>query len=196
MQENIYAAPEADLTSTDENSVQPAFYIVAPAKFLTLYFFTFSLYGLYWHFKNWKQYKIAYNDADPMPIMRAIFSIFFTHSLFSVIDMRIKDKGKEFTWKPAVWATIGVIALLASRIIDRVTASGSMTTAIEFVPLPLMIVYGLVLLKAQRAINVSCNDPDGRSNSNITLANCVWIFLGAIVLALALIGLFLPDDYS
>lgn len=196
MQENIYAAPEAVLISTDEDTVQPAFYIVSPAKFLTLYFFTFSLYGLYWHYKNWKQYKIAYSDDEPMPIMRGIFSIFFTHSLFSVIDMRIKDKGKEFTWNPNLWATVGVIALLASRIIDRVTASGSYTTAIEFVPIPLMILYGLVLLKAQRAINISCNDPDGRSNSNFTLANCVWIFLGSIILALALIGLFLLADYA
>lgn len=195
MQENIYAAPEADLTSIDEDSVQPAFYVVSPAKFLTLYFFTFSLYGLYWHYKNWKQYKIAYHDDEPMPIMRAIFSIFFTHALFAVIDSRIKDKEKEFTWKPNLWATIGVIALLASRIIDRVTASGSFTTAIEFVPIPLMIVYGLVLLKAQRAINISCNDPSGKSNSTITLANCAWIFLGSIILAFALIGLFMPADY-
>jgi hypothetical protein len=196
MQENIYAAPEADLTSSDEDAVQAAFYVVSPAKFLTLYFFTFSLYGLYWHYKNWKQYKIAYNDHDPMPIMRAIFSIFFTHALFAVIDSRIRAKEKEFTWKPNLWATIGVIALLTSRIIDRVTASGSFTTAIEFAPIPLMIVYGLVLLKAQRAINISCNDPYGRSNSNFTLANCVWIFLGSIILALVLIGLFLPADYS
>jgi len=196
MQENIYAAPEADLTSTDEDAVQPAFYIVAPAKFLTLFFFTFSLYGFYWHYKNWKQYKIAYDDNQPMPIMRAIFSIFFTHALFAVIDSRIKDKGKEFTWTPSLWATIGVIALLVSRIIDRVTASGSFTTAIEFVPIPLMILYGWVLLEAQHAINISCNDPRGKSNSTITLANCVWIFFGSIILALALIGLFLPEDYS
>ncbi|MDZ4261658.1 MAG: hypothetical protein U1B30_04910 [Pseudomonadota bacterium] len=196
MQENIYAAPEADLTSTNEDSVQPAFYVVSPAKFLTLYFFTFSLYGLYWHYKNWKQYKIAYGDDAPMPIMRAIFSVFFTHALFGVIDMRIKDKEKEFTWKPNLWATIGVIALLGSRFIDRFTASGAFTTALEFAPIPLMIVYGLVLLKAQRAINISCNDPDGRSNNNFTLANCVWIFVGTILLLLAMIGLFLPDDYA
>jgi len=196
MQENIYAAPEADLTSPNKDSIQPAFYVVSPAKFLTLYFFTFSLYGLYWHYKNWKQYKIAYDDDAPMPIMRAIFSIFFTHALFGVIDMRIKDKEKEFTWKPNLWATVGVIALLGSRFIDRFTASGALTTALEFAPIPLMIVYGLVLLKAQRAINISCNDPDGRSNSNFTLANCVWIFVGTILLLLAMIGLFLPDDYA
>jgi hypothetical protein len=194
MQENIYAAPEAVLINADEDAVQPAFYIVSPAKFLTLYFFTFSFYGLYWHYKNWKQYKIAYRDDEPMPIMRAIFSIFFTHSLFSVVDMRIKDKGKEFTWNPTLWAAVGVIALLAARIIDRVTASGSYTTAIEFVPIPLMILYGLVLLKAQRAINISCNDPNGRSNSNYTLANCAWVFAGAIILVLVSIGLFLLAD--
>lgn len=196
MQENIYAAPGTALTSTDEDSVQPAFYVVSPAKFLTLYFLTFSFYGLYWHYRNWSQYKIAYDDHEPMPIMRAIFSVFFTHALFSVIDMRIKGEGKDFKWKPAMWATIGVVSLLASRLIDRVTASDSMNTLIEFVPIPLMILYGLVLLKAQLAINISCNDPKGKSNRSITLANCVWIFLGSIILALVLIGLFMPADYE
>lgn len=194
MEENIYAAPEATLTNTDADSVEPAFYVVSTAKFLTLFFFTFSLYGLYWHFKNWKQYKIAYDDHTPMPIMRSIFSIFFTHALFAAIDTRLRMKEKAFSWKPNLWATIAVIALLASRIIDRLTASGSLTTAIEFVPIPLMVIYGFALLQAQYAINISCNDPEGKSNSNFTLANCVWIFLGSIFLALIAIGLLLPAD--
>lgn len=196
MQENIYAAPEASLTTTSEDSVTAAFYVVSPAKFLTLYFLTLGFYGLYWHYRQWKQYKIFYDDSDPMPIMRAIFSIFFTHTLFSVIDMRIKDQQKEFSWKPAVLATVAVISLLVARVIDRVTADGSMSEPIEFVPFPLMILYGFVLLKAQRAANVSCNDPEGASNRNFTLANCVWIFVGAIVLTLGLIGTFMLDDFS
>ncbi|MDF3013351.1 MAG: hypothetical protein K0Q78_1555 [Cellvibrio sp.] len=195
MQENIYAAPEANLATATGSSVEPAFYVVSPVKFLMLYFFTFSFYGLYWHYKNWSQYKIFYRDSEPMPIMRAIFSIFFTHGLFSVIDMRIKDQQRDYSWNPTVWATIGVIALLGARLIDRFTASGSMSEPIEFVPFPLIIVYGIVLLKAQCAINMSCNDPGGKSNSNFTLANCAWIFFGTIFYCLTLIGLFLLDDF-
>ncbi len=194
MQENIYAAPEAALTEPEDNSVQPVFYVVSPAKFITLYIVTFSLYGLYWHYKNWQQYKIYYNDNTPMPIMRAIFSIFFTHGLFSVVDMQIKSQQKDFAWKPNVWATVAVIALLASRIINQVTSSGSMSEPIEFLPIPLMVLYGVVLLKAQRAINLGCNDPSGRSNSKFTFANCVWIFFGVAIIALALLGIFLPNN--
>lgn len=129
-----------------------------------------------------------------MPVMRGIFSIFFTHALFSIVDMRIKAEQKDFQWNPGMWATFGVIALLVSNIIDRIPASGAMGTLFEFLPLPLTLVYGLVLLKAQRAINVSCNDPEGKSNRVITWANCIWIFLGAGLLTLALLGIFLPGE--
>jgi hypothetical protein len=193
MQDNIYAAPEAALTDTEVAATQPAFYIVSPAKLLALFFFTFGFYGFYWHFKNWKLYKLAYQDDAPMPIMRAIFSIFLTHALFTVIDARIKEKAVDYQWQPGLWAAIAVIALLASRIIDRVTADGTFSTALEFVPFPLMILYGLVLLRVQFAINASCDDPQGKSNSNFTLANCVWIFFGAAFFSLIIIALLLPD---
>ena len=192
MQENIYAAPEASLETLEESPAEKAFYVVSTTKFLVMYFLTFGIYGMYWHYKNWAQYKIAYDDNEPMPIMRAIFSIFFTHSLFSVVDMRIKDKGKEFSWNPNLWATVAVIALLGGRIIDRVFADGTFTNPIEFIPLVLMVVYGFVLLKAQRAINIACNDPDGASNRSITFVNCIWIFFGTLFLSLVVIGLLLP----
>ncbi|WP_049631642.1 hypothetical protein [Cellvibrio sp. pealriver] len=194
MEENIYAAPEATLTNTEADSVEQAFYVVSTAKFLTLFFFTFSLYGLYWHFKNWKQYKIAYDDHEPMPIMRAIFSIFFTHALFFAIDMRLKQLKTNFNWDPSTWATIAVISVFISPIIDHFAETNPAVGVIDFVSLVLMAIYGFALFKAQRAINISCNDPTGSSNSNFTFANCVWIFFGSIILTLALIGIFVPDD--
>lgn len=190
MQENIYATPESSLDNPEQSPVEHAFYVVSVPKFLTLYFFTFGFYGFYWHYKNWAQYKIAYADKSPMPFWRAVFSLFFTHSLFNTIDTRLMEKGIDFKWNPTVWATIAVVAQLASRIIDRVTADGDMTTPIEYAPFPLMIVYGLVLLKAQRVINLSCMDPDGNSNRTFTLANCAWIFLGAVIFSLIAVVIF------
>lgn len=194
MQDNIYAAPEANLVDTEAGAVNLAFYVVSPVKFFTLFFFTLGLYGVYWHYKNWTLYKAAYNDHKPIPVMRAIFSVFFTHSLFSAIDRRITDTGKDFKWNASAWAAIGVTALVVSNIIDRIPAAGAMGELFAFMPIPLTLVYGLALLKAQRAINVSCNDPQGKSNRAITWANCIWIFLGAILFTLALLGVFLPGD--
>jgi hypothetical protein len=194
MQENIYAAPEANLVDTDVASVKPAFYVVSPVKFFTLFFFTLGMYGVYWHYKNWALYKVAYDDRDPMPVMRAIFSVFFTHTLFSVIDIRLKAEEKDFAWNPGLWATLGVAALLASNIIDRIPAAGAVGDLLAFMPIPLTFLYGFALFKAQRAINVSCNDPQGKSNRSITWANCIWIFLGAALLTLALLGVFLPGE--
>ena len=196
MQENIYAAPEAVLTNTEADAVQPAFYVVSPAKFITLYIFTFSFYSFYWHFKNWKQYKIAYDDHEPMPIMRAIFSIFFTHALFSVVDVRLKDKTTNFTWMPTLWATLAVISLIAERIINQITFDGLYSGIIVFMPLPLMLIYGLSLLQAQLAINSSCNDPEGKFNRNFSVANCVWIFVGTIFYSLIVVSIFLPDTLA
>ena len=80
MQENVYAVPESNLEILPE-SPRHMFYVVSKIKFLVLFFATFSLYGVYWNFKNWSLYKNYHND-DIWPIMRAIFSVFFTHSLF------------------------------------------------------------------------------------------------------------------
>ena len=161
---------------------------------MVLYIFTLGFYGFYWHFKNWKQLKIAYDDHEPMPIMRSLFSIFFTHALFNVIDMRIKDKEIDFTWRPNFWATLAVISLIAERIISQLTADDTNVSIIGLLPFLLMLIYGYTLLQAQYAINASCSDPQGKSNSHFTLFNCIWIFLGSILLSLILIGLFLPTE--
>jgi hypothetical protein len=82
------------------------------------------VYGFYWHGKNWGNTSWLCDDDEAMPIMREMFSVFFIHSLFSVTDMRIIEKEKGCKWKPIVWATIGVMTLLASRVIDRRPVAG------------------------------------------------------------------------
>jgi hypothetical protein len=50
-----------------------------------------------------------------------------------------------------------------------------------------------LLLSAQHKINLSCDDPDGDSNSRLTNANYGWIGLGLIFWLFAILGFILPS---
>ncbi len=104
MQENVYAVPESILNDSQVVPVRQMFYVVSKTKFLVLFFCTFGMYSLYWHFKNWKQYKDYHKDRI-IPALRAIFSIFFTHSLFSEVDGVLKRSEKKFDWDPTSCAS-------------------------------------------------------------------------------------------
>ena len=67
------------------------------------------------------------------------------------------------------------------------TEIGSPVT--DFLGLLLLVSAGWALYKGQGAINTACNDPEGRTNSTITVANIVWIILGALFWGLVLIGI-------
>ena len=120
--DNVYKPPEANLIR--ENSFaedDSVFYVVAPKKFFLLYIGTLGLYGLYWFYKNWSQYK-AYENLSLWPVPRAIFSIFFTHSLFRYINEELMNKKVNTTWNHATAATMFVIVTIisnADRVFDK-----------------------------------------------------------------------------
>lgn len=184
MQENVYAVPESNLEVLPVPT-QHMFYVVSKKKFLILFFSTFSLYGIYWNFKNWSLYKKYHND-NMWPIMRAIFSVFFTHSLFSEIDSRLKKINTEFSWNASVTATFVVIVLILSNVIDRI--AGYTEDWVMLLVFPILIIHGGLLLKAQVAINIACEDQKGATNSKLTLLNWVWIVIGSLFAATAIGG--------
>jgi hypothetical protein len=67
------------------------FYAVSQKKFLIMYIGTLGLYSVYWFYKHWSLYKKSENE-EMWPIMRSIFQIFFTHSLFSLFEMKYQNK--------------------------------------------------------------------------------------------------------
>ncbi len=188
MQENVYAIPESNI-DTLQIPVRQMFYVVSKTKFLVLFFCTFGLFSIYWHFKNWKLYK-SYHNENMMPVMRAIFSVFFTHALFSVVDMRIKDLNKEFVWNHSLYATLVVTVVILSNILDRVSSYSSYEW-ISILVLPLLILHGWLLAKAQAAINICCEDPLGISNNQFTWLNWIWILLGGLFVLTVIFGVVL-----
>lgn len=178
MNDNPYETPESDLgVTTNENNTQ--FYVVSIKKFTILFFITLGLYSIYWFYKNWKEHKV-YSGKNIWPVPRAIFAIFFTHSLFSEVQSALKSKNKIFEWSPGNLATAYVALAIVSQILERMSMKeiGSpISDLLSILVLPLMY---MPLVKAQKAINFSQDDPNGIANKSFTGANYVWIILGVL----------------
>ena len=187
MSDNIYAAPDSSLQLTSEPPAIQEFYVVSKLKFYILFYTTIGLYGVYWNYKNWAQYKIA-NNEDLWPIARAIFSLLFTHALYSIVDMRVTERDKNYKWHPNLWATLVVISLVLDNILGRMELTSALVYVFIFINI---FVRGVFVFQAQAAINIACNDSQGESNKKLTWINFLWIIPGTILLLLIFIGVFI-----
>lgn len=187
MTDEIYKPPESDLTSGLEQ--QPhRFFIVSKPKLAVLYLATLGLYLIYWFYSNWRNFRDA-TGQKLWPVPRAIFYIFFTHSLFNKVDGSLKRRETEFAWSPNLLATLFVILSIAGNVLDRLSFKEIGSPYTDVVSIALLPLSLLILLKAQQAINLSQDDPEGSSNSRFTVFNYLWIVLGLAFWALVALGL-------
>ena len=188
MSESIYAPPEAEIAVTAIE--EDAFYVVSPKKFFLLSVLTFDLYFVYWFYRNWRQVKRSTGESM-IPPLRGFFFIFFTHSLFRIVDEKIKSLGKSFAWSPGTLATIVVILSIVTNISDRLSSSNIGSPLTDFIGIALVPIIPAIMLTAQRAVNMACGDEEGVSNSSLTLANWVWMVIGGLLWLLVIAGLYL-----
>lgn len=176
---NPYQPPQAHVADA-EVDVEQALYVVAPAKFLILTIATANLYIVYWFYKNWAMLNRKQNAYWPVP--RAIFALFFTHSLFGEIEARRQRNGQPFVWSPRFLATIYVTCIVGTIVLSQINAysGGHHTAAVQVVNLLLIVPQIWVIYSAQKASNAAENDPRGGRNAMITAANIVWIVIGAL----------------
>ncbi|OUS00661.1 hypothetical protein A9Q81_10250 [Gammaproteobacteria bacterium 42_54_T18] len=186
MSDSFYSAPESEV-ELDEVREEGEFYVVSTLKFTVLYISTLGIYALYWFYRNWTVHKIK-QGLDIWPIPRAIFAIFYIHSLFNNVNNKLKDSGSDFSWKSDVMATLFIVLSIASSVCDRLADSEIGLPYITFVSLIILPFTFYILLKAQKAINTAENDPAGSTNSSITALNCLWIFLGLLIWVAAIVG--------
>ena len=186
MSDNVYSAPDAKLINEASVDVPP-FYVVGSRKFWILFFASFSLYLFYWFYKNWSNYRLR-SDVTMWPVPRAIFSIFFTHSLFRKIDNTLQEAGASYSWSPRDMASLYVFLTITSSICSRLADNeiGLPYTLIAYMlAVPLV---GWPIFSAQKAANIACEDPRGHSNNRMTAANIVWIVIFGLLWALAIFG--------
>ncbi len=186
MESDAYQTPQADLSTT--SFTETAYYIVSLKKFLILFLSTLGMYGVYWFYKNWSLQKIA-TQSNTWPVMRGIFSIFFTHSLFRNITATLKDNNSSHEWNHGFIATIYVASAIFSNISDRLSAKSIGLPITSFTGFIFLGGMAWALYHAQTAINIASNDPGGLSNSHFSAANIAWIVFGIILWGLIFIGI-------
>ncbi len=189
---NPYAPPAARLGMATAAG-HAEFYIVSRRKFVLLFVATVGLYQLYWFYRHWKQYGQAHQKLL-WPVPRAIFAIFFTHSLVRNIRLSLRLGSRPHRWAPRTLATIFVILQIASNILDRLSSYGIGTPASFWASLLVLVPLGATLLSIQGAANVACGDPAGSRNSRLTAANWAWLGLGGLFWALLLARLLSPEQ--
>lgn len=183
------------------SDAEPAFYVVSKRKFTILFLATLGLYYLYWFYKNWSRYQDqapyaseAKNTIWPFP--RAMFAVFFVHSLFRKIREYGIDKPQVDAWANGTHAGLVVLLLLVSNALDRLASKGIGSPWTDLLSLLILAPMLFAFLNAQEIINVACDDPAGAGNATLSVANYVWIVIGVIFWLLIFVGLVLPDPGS
>lgn len=195
--DNVYAAPQAPLVPEAEapqRATLPPFYVVSITKLVLLSAATFGLYSLYWFWRHWKLHKRD-RKFDIWPVPRAVFAVFFAHSLNQEIDYRLRRSGSRYAWSPGLWAMLYVVSAIAGNIISRVP--DSILDPGPGFALIMLTVAGCTAAMAntQRAANQASGDPEATGNARLTVANWAWLVVGGLLwlLNLAGIALFLGD---
>ena len=122
--------------------------------------------------------------------MRAIFSIFFIHSLFRNVDNSINASPREFEWDSNSLATTLVLLKVLENLMDKLSTKNIGSPYTDILTLVIVPIIGWKLHSAQRAINIACNDSDGESNQTFSRANYIWIGIGLLLWGLAIFGLY------
>lgn len=194
MTDSVYAPPKADLSKVQSDAGTPAFYVVSTLKMMVLFIATLGAYQLYWHYKNWRNHQQkdlaeGGTDADIWPWLRMIFAVFFVHSLFREVKIVADTHQRESNFNVSTQATLMVLLMIASAGLSRVPEKASFFIVAQVLAIILLVPTMFIYRSAQRFINASCGDPEGTSNASFTVANYVWIALGAILWLFLVVGL-------
>lgn len=189
MTESIYDSPATNIVDETRSHNNAPFYIVSLQKYLMLSISTFGLYHFYWFYKHWSYYTKA-RDLDHWPIMRGIFNIFFTHSLFEHFYAIAKQKADHLTWNPLVSASFYVILIVISRVADRLSVREIGSPYSDFIAFFIFPITIAILYRAQKIANIACSDPQGSSNNRLSGLNVFWICLGSLVWLLLFLGIY------
>ena len=190
---NFYAPPQAKIADPIDTAKIAAFYVVSERKFLVLFFATVGMYTFYWHWRHWKLHKID-KKLQIWPMPRAVFQMFFAHSLNREIDYLLERRQQGFNWSPNALATVFVVFTIISNVAERLSWRGIGSPHSDIVSLLTLLPVGYCMFRSQRAANFACGDPEANANRHFTAANYLWLTLGTLFWALILLGFMLPED--
>jgi hypothetical protein len=185
MSTNPYAPPKAAVADVAAVNDEPIFFPVSRTKLIVMLVVTLTLYQLVWFYKNW---ALARRRGEPvLPLLRAVFAVFFCYSLFDRVRSRAAPAGVRL---PAgLLATAWIVLTLVGNVFDRVVSPEEFPAAF-LISLVLLFAAASVLVPVQHAVNTinRVEVPDHDPNDRFTAANWLWIVVGGLFVALATLG--------
>jgi len=178
-QYDVYAPPRAHVADLATETASTEFYVVSLRKFWLLFVATFGLYSYYWFYRHWARYRASHRE--PLwPVPRAIFSIFFMHSLNRNVDDALRKARLVHAWWPATSATAFVVFSIASAICSRLAGRIETLPWLDYASIALLVPIGWTMAATQYAANAACEDSRGARNARMTKANLAWLVLGGL----------------
>lgn len=186
MSDNIYAPPTAELSEAVKPSAE--FYVISQKKLLILSLLSFGLYTYVWAYKNWSLYKKA-NQADIVPLARALFFIFFIHKLYRLAHRRVVESGRKFDFDFEQWATVFVVVTVGANVFDALAARVEGLFAYKSLTLLAIPLCAFILQQCQALINFAAGDPEAQGNDRLNPWNYLVIVPGIVMWGLIFLGL-------
>ncbi|TEW55620.1 hypothetical protein E2R68_04345 [Psychromonas sp. RZ22] len=187
MQDNMNSSPDNSLKS----ATAPEFYVVSLNKFLILFLGTAGLYMTYWFYQQWVFYKQAHK-GDEWPVIRATFPVFFVPSLFKkltdIYERKSGNKSDVLKKSTLLFIIVTVISFLC----DNVPVSAELRPYISLLSIATIPLFCWLCYQAQWFVNYACDDINGASNANYTVANYIWLAIGAMVWCIYIYYVFTP----
>ncbi len=191
-EENIYTAPKSELGNEPIDESRREFFPTSQRKLVILFIATFGLYPVYWFYKNWALRKKNV-EKKIMPLLRAIFYIFFTHSLFRRVEDAAMRKGISISWSAGPLAAIFVILTIVSSILDRTAENSPTIGIVDYASLAIVFVLLGPIYMVQEVVNKINDDPQGRLNSSFSIYNYIFIIIGVLMWMLVGVGMLQLD---
>jgi hypothetical protein len=174
-----FLSTQQPLPSVQEQYMPSRFFAVSLLKLTVLSVCTFGIYDLYWFYRNWKLIR-SHDEPQISPFWRAFFAVFFCYPCFVRIKLAGAARGIDSVPPFGVLAILWILFRFAWRLPD------------PFLLLALLKVG--FLLPVQSYVNRinAAEAPTHKPNSRFTLWNWVTVVMGGSVLALVIVGAFVP----
>lgn len=173
-----------DSTNLDRSNDIEEQQIISLNKFIFLSIISFGTYEIWWIYKAWRFYQQKEN-LDIMPAGRAIFSIFFLHSLFS----KILDFAKEKEYKDSFSATSLFVGFIVASLLAQLPEPFWLISLVSFI----------FLIPPFKALNFAKqNSTDFIVSEQISFSGrqILLIAIGILFWGLILLGLYIKETYT
>lgn len=181
----------SDNSHCSSEQASPPFYIVSLNKFLLLFLGTAGLYMTYWFYKQWSCYKKAHKGTQ-LPVFRAIFSVFFVHSLFKILTSLYQQKSGKKSTALTTSATLFVIVTVISFLSGHVPEEAAIQPYLVLVNLISTPIFCWFCYQAQWFVNYVCDDLEGECNKELSIANYGWLGIGTLMWGMYFVYVLFP----